>query len=151
MGSGTGRLGLGAGLLGAKEVILFDIDFDCLKISIDIAKKFHIYHKISVVNGDIRNFNLYKNVDTVIQNPPFGVHKKGYDVLFLLKAIELANVVYSIHKLECREYIIKLIKKKNLVYTELFKEIIFIPPMFSFHKKKKHKVNIVALRITKGR
>lgn len=36
--------------------------------------------------------------DTVLQNPPFGVQKRGADRRFLEKALAAANTVYSLHK-----------------------------------------------------
>jgi 16S rRNA G966 N2-methylase RsmD len=44
------------------------------------------------------------SVDTVILNPPFGTRNKGMDMIFLKKAIEMANgAVYSLHKTSTRE------------------------------------------------
>jgi len=36
--------------------------------------------------------------DTVLQNPPFGVQRKGADRKFLEKSLELGDRVYSLHK-----------------------------------------------------
>jgi predicted RNA methylase len=47
-------------------------------------------------------------------NPPFGTRRKGVDVVFLEKAIELTRpggVVYSLHKTCTRNYLQKKIQQ----------------------------------------
>ncbi|HDD63687.1 MAG TPA: RNA methyltransferase [Thermoprotei archaeon] len=156
LGCGTGRLSVGAALLGAEYVISVDVDFDAVALFknvlySDIFPK--VSSKIDIVCADVRFFNIVNREKIssnrkviVIQNPPFGVHRKGYDVLFLSKALELAHIVYTLHKSSTKDYVINYIENKKFVVTELFKESIRIPMMYSFHRKRFHKVNIVALR-----
>src|SRR3989338_2841187 len=110
IGCGTGILGIGAGMLGAKKIWLIDKDnnaMDTTKKNISKMKSESLFKNMSKVKWiyiikDINNagdVNIKNDeVDTVIQNPPFGTKKRHNDVIFLEKAAEISNVVYSMHK-----------------------------------------------------
>ena len=112
LGCGNGIFGVGALLLGAKKVYFLDVD----ETSIAIAKKnVKRVEKLmgnkfdaSFLNTDVGKFN--KKVDLVIQNPPFGVKKIHADKLFLVKAMESSNKVYTFHKLETANFVENFVK-----------------------------------------
>ena len=87
LGSGTGILGLGALLLGAKKVFFVENDKDSIEITkenlafIEKETKAKLSEKAIFLNRDINNFN--DKVDTVIQNPPFGTKQEHADKVFL--------------------------------------------------------------------
>src|SRR3989344_9409022 len=73
-GCGTGRLAIGALLLGAKEVVGIDNDYKVLETAEEnlhpiISRKLAVKGSIKFIQSDIRNFS--GKCDTVIQNPPF--------------------------------------------------------------------------------
>jgi putative methylase len=156
LGCGTGRLALGASFLGAKSVVGIDIDWIAIKAAYANAEKMALSHHIEWINGDISA--IVGEFDTVLQNPPFGVQTREADRAFLVKALELGNVVYSLHKHpEVNERLIKTLKynqgllkvepssflqrfiaKHGGIIQAVFAMPMSIPHMFEFHKKEKH-------------
>ena len=115
LGCGTGILGIGCLLLGASKVYFVDNDEDALKIakeSLKIVKsEFSIEGKASFLCSDILGFD--KKVDTVVQNPPFGVKVRHADRDFLKKAMEMGKVEYSFHKSDSKRFIYKFVDEKS--------------------------------------
>ena len=90
------------------------------------------------INADVRFLNLRK-VNTVIQNPPFGVINKGIDLAFLEKALQIADVVYSIHKSNEQSKKIILKKAKELGFSvEVISTKYRLRPYYPWHTKKVH-------------
>lgn len=79
--------------------------------------------------------------DTILENPPFGVKRKGYDLIFLNSALDLSkNVVYSIHKSNERsENVIKKLANKKGFSCELITTNFEIGYYYPWHKNKIHK------------
>jgi len=126
-GAGTGILGYGALLLGAKKVYLVEKDKEVIKIA-----KENIKEKVIFVNKDIKDFNI--KVDTILQNPPFGTKDKHADKFFLEKAIKLGDTIYSLHKITSKGFIKKLVKDS---FRIKIKEIsVPLKKTYEFHKKR---------------
>lgn len=70
LGCGTGRLAMGAALLGAKEVVGVDIDRNAVEAASKSAEKFDLRKKTQWIISDIDS--VHGHFDTVLQNPPFG-------------------------------------------------------------------------------
>ncbi|WP_048187354.1 METTL5 family protein [Methanococcus voltae] len=90
-------------------------------------------------NEDINNFELNGNEKIiVIQNPPFGAQttNKFADRVFLEKALEVADVIYTIHNTPSREFIKKYVSDNNRNITHIFQAYFRIPAIYEFHKKK---------------
>jgi len=147
LGCGTGRLALGAVLLGAEEVVGVDIDRAAVKKAKVNAEKLDVKEKTNWVAGDIDV--LYGNFHTVLQNPPFGVQRRSADRRFLLKALELAPRVYSLHKggESNRAFIKRFIEGHGGKVTGIFPMKLNIPKLFKFHTKPKHMVQVDLYRI----
>lgn len=152
LGAGTGRFGLGALLLGAKYVVLLDIDLDALAIAWKFAKNESLGGKTDVIVGDVKYMPFRCGVlfDTVLQNPPFGVHKKGIDIIFVEKACKVSRTVYTIHKKSTLDFLLKHFEGRGFKVEVLYSDKLCIPPIFNFHFEKKHCVEIVVLRIKGG-
>jgi putative methylase len=147
LGCGTGRLALGAALLGARDVFGVDVD----KVAVNVARKnaertgmkqntHWIVADIDVMQG---------NFDTVLQNPPFGVQRKRADRKFVKKSLELGNRIYSLHKggARNREFIKRFIERHGGKVTGIFPMKMDIPRMFRFHTKKKRSVQVDLYRV----
>ncbi|MFA4886994.1 MAG: METTL5 family protein [Candidatus Nanoarchaeia archaeon] len=135
LGCGNGILGIAALSLGAKNVYFLDID----KKAITIAKE-NALGKGIYLNEDVSKFNV--KVDTVLMNPPFGVQQRKADKPFLEKAMYCANVIYSLHKIESKNFIAQLAKEHNYTVERIIPTSFDIKKTYSFHKKKKHRVEI---------
>ncbi|MCS7368907.1 MAG: METTL5 family protein [archaeon GBS-70-058] len=148
-GCGTGILGFGAVLLGAEMVLGVDLDFEALKTALDNAKSLGLYFAISFVRADVSHLPLARRFDTVIQNPPFGVHRRGADRMFLEAAIRSARVVYSLHKYTPQNHVFlsNLISKLGGRLSGHLRFAITIPHTFDFHREFKRKVNVILYRI----
>jgi putative methylase len=156
LGCGTGRLALGAAFLGAARVVGVDIDRLAIKTARENSTHPDLANKVEWVNGDIDI--IVGKFDTVVQNPPFGVQTRGADRDFLVKALEVGDVVYSLHNHpEVDERLIKMLKSsQGFVQVEpspflqsfiskhggsiqaVYALPMTIPKMFDFHKKVKH-------------
>lgn len=96
LGCGTGILGVGAALLGASAVLGVDVDVGALRVAAHNAKLAGVADRVAWVAARIPDFSA--RADTVVENPPFGVWRRGIDMVFLAKSMECADVVYSLHK-----------------------------------------------------
>jgi putative methylase len=157
LGCGTGRLALGAAFLGAEQVVGVDIDKSAVKLAFESSVKACLKERVQWVAGDINA--IHGDFDIVLQNPPFGVQKRGADLKFLEKALETAKVIYSLHKhpepdkifvkelKACKAGIIQVapspflkrfIERYGGRIRAVYAMIMTIPYMFSFHEKRKH-------------
>jgi len=115
LGAGTGILGIGCLLMGAKHVIFVEKDSKAIQILKTNLKHIETLYEITgtyeIIHTDIVMFN--KSADVVIQNPPFGTKTKNIDAVFLEKALFLAPTVITMHKTTTEQYIQDIISKKG--------------------------------------
>ena len=143
LGTGTGRLAIGAATMGSKQVVGVDID----ERSIALARENAIAAGVRVewVVSDIKE--VVGAYNTVIMNPPYGTRSSHADVQFLERAFELAPVSYSIHKSSTREFLRRVIERKNRRTDAVRSMSLDIPHLFPFHQKKWEKVDVDLYRI----
>ena len=144
LGCGTGRFALIAALLGAKHVTCLDVDVSSLNIAKTYARKLRVDNRVDFVQVWIPQVHVMK-VDTIIQNPPFGVWRRHADLIFLSKAFNLKpQTIYSIHKAnpESRKIIFNEARKNGYTVKTLSRKRFAIPPFMKHHYKKKHYVLI---------
>ncbi len=147
LGCGTGRLAIGATLLGAEKAVGVDIDRSAVRKAKENAEHLDLQSKPSWIIGDIDV--LRGRFDTALQNPPFGVQKRTADRRFLLKALELAPTIYSLHKSgeNNRAFIKRFIEANGGKVTSIFQMRLGIPKMFKFHTKRVHQIIVDLYRI----
>ena len=90
--------------------------------------------KAEFIVGDVKKFN--KKADVVLQNPPFGVKVKHADKVFLEKAIEIAPLIYSFHKLESGRFIDKFTEQKGFKMSHFWTFDWPLKMTMKFHKKR---------------
>lgn len=141
LGCGNGILGIGCLLLGAKFVQAVDV----CTASLEVAKcnaercKFST-QQISFMNEDVRCFDAESlgvpyRFDVVVMNPPFGTRNQvGIDAVFVEKALESADIVYSMHKTTTRKFWIRKGVKLGVEVTPLTKMKFNLENSFKFHK-----------------
>lgn len=153
LGCGSGKLSFGSLLLGAQRVICVDIDDSCLEYGRKIMVKLKDYeklasllHRIIYITVDVNDL-LIRDVDTVVMNPPFGVipGNRGADMVFLRKALQIANNIYTIHKYS--RGLENLIQEMSsqLGFNIAYRETLYfpIPMMYVTHRRKIYRVKIV--------
>ena len=159
LGCGTGRLALAAAFMGAHSVVGVDIDKTAVRTAFENSAKTDLKANINWVVGDIDA--VEGNFDTVLQNPPFGVQKRAADRLFLAKALEVGNVVYSLHnhpyndkqlmsrlranaggflQVAASPFIQRFVEEHGGKVEAVYALAMVIPHMFEFHTKAKHEV-----------
>jgi putative methylase len=157
LGCGTGRLALGAAFLGAKEVLGVDIDKKAVEAASRSSAKIGLNDKTAWLVSDIDS--IRGRFDTVLQNPPFGVQRERADRKFIAKALELGDVVYSIHKrprdetalvkklkmcsdgamrVSASSFMEKFVEENGGKVDSVYALLMTIPHMFDFHTKRKH-------------
>ncbi len=160
LGCGTGRLAIGAALLGAREVVGVDIDKTAVRLARGNAIRLGVKDRIQWLIADIEA--LHGVIETVLQNPPFGVQKRKADRKFLQKSLEIAHRIYSLHKGESKKELVKKFKEHGTqvvpvqpsVFLERFIRkhggkiravyamVMTIPHMFKFHRKQRHEFSV---------
>jgi putative methylase len=160
LGCGTGRLALGCAFLGAESVVGIDIDKLAVKLAVEISAKLGFKTKVGWVAGDVNA--VAGKFDTVLQNPPFGVQKCAADRVFLEKALQVADAVYSLHnhpftdeplvrrlrasagllQVEASPFIARFVKAHGGRIEAVYAMLLVIPRMFDFHTKARSEIII---------
>jgi putative methylase len=161
LGCGTGRLAIGAALLGAKEVVGVDLDKTAVKAAFGSAVATGVKDRTQWVVADVDS--VRGCFDTVLENPPFGVQKRGADRKFLAKAVELGRVTYSLHKRPLEDstfakrlrkssdgaiavppssFMKKFIEQSGGRIEAVYALLMTLPHMFSFHTEEKYEFQV---------
>lgn len=153
MGCGTGILGIGALLLGARHVEFIDIDASVnIKLKenleiltdnweIDIAGKW-MFTNANVANCPLEQNEEHKAQTTVISNPPFGTRVKHADKTFLQAAMKRAKNIYSMHK-SSTEIFVRSFARDNTLKILWNENISFqLKNTMSSHTKKMERIEV---------
>jgi len=142
LGCGTGRLAIGAALLGAKDVFGVDVDGAAVRVAQKNAEIMGVKEKTHWIVADIDV--VEGTFDTILQNPPFGVQRRRADRRFITKSLALSSTIYSFHKSgdSNREFIKRFIEEHGGKITNIFPMSMEIPKMFKFHTKKKQSIQV---------
>ena len=160
LGCGTGRLALGCAFLGAESVIGVDIDRLAVRLAAENSAKLGFKANVGWIAGDVNA--VTGRFDTVVQNPPFGVQKRGADRVFLEKALQVADAVYSLHnhpftneplvrrlkanggllQVEPSPFLTQFIEAKGGKIKAVYALLLVMPRMFDFHTKTRTEIII---------
>lgn len=168
LGCGTGRLAIGSALLEAKEAFGVDVDRVAIKTARKNAEKMKIKQRTHWILADVEM--IKGSFETVLQNPPFGVQKRGADRKFLEKSLALGRRIYSLHKsgktnrelikrlgkpgtrsipVQPSPFFKKIVEKHGGKIIAVYAMLMTIPHMFKFHRKRKHQF-VVSLHVMEG-
>jgi len=147
LGCGTGRLAIGAAFLGAKEVLGVDLDPLAVELAAEAAARLGVADRAFWAVADIGA--VKGRFDTAVQNPPFGVRRKGADRPFLAKALELCSVVYSLHKAgeENRRFLRAYVGRLGGRITHVLPMKLRLPATMPFHEQRFRVVAVDLYRI----
>ncbi len=143
LGTGTGRLVIGAALMGAETPVGVDMDERSLALARENAETAGV--EVEWVQSDVEKVSGI--FDAVIMNPPYGTRTSHADTRFLEKAFKLAPVVYSIHKSTTREFLVQFARKSGAQINQVRSMRMEIPHLFDFHQKKQMRVEVDLYRI----
>ncbi|MAG38665.1 DNA methylase [Candidatus Woesearchaeota archaeon] len=146
LGAGTGILGIGCLLLGAKKVFFVEKDKKAINILNKNTQKFD-KKTYEIINKDVLDFK--KKVDLVVQNPPFGTKEKHVDKKFLEKATKITKKIYTFHKVETKRFIEKTFEQLKFKMTHYFEFDFPIKKTMKHHKKKVERIKVGCWRIVK--
>lgn len=144
-GAGTGILGIGALLLGAKHVYFVEIDTPAVQVLKENLKMIDNAKKYTILTTNINKFN--KTVDTVLQNPPFGTRQIHADKPFLEKAFSVASVVYSFHKTTTEAFVRAIADDFGFKISERYSFLFPLRHTYSHHTKKTEKIDVTCYRL----
>lgn len=149
-GCGSGILGIGLLLMGAKKVYFLDKDPAAIKVCQENYQKIENEYEIGkaeFVNHDISLFDA--EVDLVVQNPPFGTKEEHADKRFLEKAFSLAKVVYSMHKYSTKIFVEAISRDFRFEITDFWRYEFPIKAVFKFHEKPVKFIDVGLWRMEK--
>ncbi|ADB57788.1 METTL5 family protein [Archaeoglobus profundus] len=146
LGCGTGILSIASSLLGA-EAVGFDIDREALRIARENARAMEVEADFVLCSVEKVYLKVPPRNVTVIMNPPFGIQKRHADRPFLFKAMEIANVIWTIHSAGSEKFIRKICKEKGFEVTHLFKLKIPLKRTYSFHEKPYRMIAVEVYRM----
>jgi putative methylase len=142
LGCGNGIFCIGSKLLGAASSFGMDVDREAIQIAAANAGALGL--EVELVEGNVSSLN--RNFDTVVQNPPFGAQTRHADRKFILKALEAAPRVYSLHNDGTQGFVERMVEGTG-GHCEAIKRYKFeIPYAFEFHRKASETVPVVLLR-----
>jgi len=143
LGCGTGMFSVGAHMLGAGSVHGYDISEKAISVAKENAAAFNADITFEVC--DIGNVN--KDGDTALMNPPFGCQSRNADRVFLDKAMELCDIVYSVHMGTTAEFLKDYVESagREICFQKSYR--FNIPHTFSFHNKANHGIGVIMIMI----
>jgi putative methylase len=150
LGCGDGIFALGAALLGARQAVGIDIQSKALKVSHQNSVMLRTEATTDFVLGDVKELSLSRRVDTVVSNPPFGIKKRGADMVFLKKALSVAKTIYSLHLSgeKNRAFLTNEIECLGGTITQIERFEFPIKKLYEFHRKAMHKIEVDLYRIS---
>lgn len=152
LGCGNGILGIGALMLAAKEAVFVEKDNKAIEILKDNLDSVEIDSKVQIMLEDIKNIEFVneKAEDcVVVMNPPFGTKQKHTDKVFLEKAFSFADVCYSLHKAETKQFIEAFTKDNQYVLDRQWQYEFGIKKSHAKHKKKVYSVKVILTKLMK--
>jgi len=142
LGCGTGRLAIGAAILGA-DVTGYEIDEEALEQAINYSEKNNL--KIKWINSAIES--IEENYDTTIMNPPFGSQRPGADIIFLKKALEISKQIWTIHLFKTRKFIENYVINNSGKIISAYEFDFPIKKTMTFHSKNMKKEKAILYHI----
>ncbi len=128
-GSGKGILGIGAAMLGAASVEMYDLDGSMVRLANRNVKATRV-SGCRAYKKDL--FDVSKTYDIVISNPPFGFQSTFNIRAFIKKLKEAGRSFFFIYKLNQEIY---EIARENSILVEYLGGM-SLPRTAFFHKKE---------------
>ncbi|HXQ93766.1 MAG TPA: METTL5 family protein [Thermoplasmata archaeon] len=129
LGSGTGRLAVGAALLGARHVDAFEVDERAVRVARGLGVERIEWHVADV--GSVAT-----DAETVLMNPPFGAQNRGADRPFWTVALARPRAVYAFALADSRTFI-EAVAVERAARVEAHRPVPWtLGPTFRHHRKR---------------
>jgi len=147
LGCGTGILTIGAALIGAALAIGVDFDSSALEKGRETAHRLGVESQTDWVLAHIPEVAVKS--DLVVQNPPFGVKRRGSDLAFLEVALHSGSVVYSLHlaSQSGRDFLQRFIEQHGGTLSGIIPITVRIRHTLPKHRKRLHEVRAELYKI----
>lgn len=166
LGCGTGILGIGALILGAKKVYFVDNDQNAINLAKDNLKSIKSEANLegeavflcqdinegikeSYKESDKNNEKAYI-ADVVLMNPPFGTKVRHHDRDFLDAAFKAAPLVYSFHKSETKAFVEAFAKDNGFKVSHRYDFSFPLKASYSFHRRRILMIKVSCFRMENG-
>tara|TARA_Y100000310_G_C20362194_1_gene659506 strand:- start:120 stop:743 length:624 start_codon:yes stop_codon:yes gene_type:complete len=148
---GPGILGIAALLMGAKMVFFLDKDSEAMKICQDNYHQIKDQYEIGAAEFFTSDITIFdEQVDTVLQNPPFGTKEKHVDKLFLETAFNVGKTIWSMHKSVTKNFVEAITRDHKFRITDVYDYYFPIKAAFKFHQKPVKKIAVSLWRMEKS-
>ncbi len=144
LGCGNGVLAIGALLYGASSAIGIDLDPEAIEVARRNADRLGLLERARFLVMDVKDFS--EEVDTVIQNPPFGSKRRHADTTFLDVALKKAKVVYSLHSAGNSEFLRKFALERGAILTHVERWPFPLRRIFPHHRRRVVEIPVEILR-----
>ncbi len=153
LGAGNGILGIGCGILGAKQVTLIEGDADVARVAAEngvaIMTKFDV--KIETLTGmiGIDVIEPSTDCDIVVMNPPWGFQNQKADRPLLSYGFSLEPAsLFVLHSAQAT-HIEKIGKSFGYDCELVFASNFRLPPNYHHHSRKMHEIEVKCWRLYK--
>jgi putative methylase len=150
-GCGTGILGLGLLLMGARKIYFVEKDESAMKICMDNYNNLKKEYEIGEAEFILHDISIFdEQVDIVVQNPPFGTKEVHADKVFLEVAFKSAPIVYSMHKYSTKKFVEAISKDFGFTITDSWRHDFPIKAKYEFHQKPVKDIDVGLWRMEKN-
>jgi putative methylase len=147
LGAGTGRLAIGAALIGAPAVGV-EIDRDALRVARRNERRVcGASGEVAWIHGDATRPAVELDGTTVVTNPPFGAQAASQGDRGFLAAAADAAVSWSLHNAGSREFAESFAADRGGTVTAAFAVELALDRQFAFHTADTRRIDALAVRI----
>ena len=150
LGTGTGMLALGAALRGPARVVGVELQREPLVIARQNGRRVGTTAPVHWIQGDATRAPLSPTEPTtIVMNPPFGAQdgREGADRGFLRTAAEIADVSYSIHNRDSRDFVEAFAADHGGEVTHAYRATFELDRQFDFHERERTEIETEVFRI----
>ncbi|MGP8077382.1 MAG: METTL5 family protein [Thermoplasmata archaeon] len=139
LGCGTGRLAIGAALLGAAPVRGLDVDPGAVELARRAARAAEVAVEFEV--GEVATFA--RRAEVVVMNPPFGAQRNHADRPFWERAFALAELsVYAFALADSRTFIARRAVARGAQVLEVVSVPWALPRTFPHHVRRRVRLDV---------
>ena len=147
LGCGSGILGIGALLLGAKKVSFADISPEAIGKAGENAKRVKSEGSALFYECPVDGFS--EKGDVIVMNPPFGTKSEHADREFLIKAFHSAPTIYSFHKTSTTLFVESIAKDSGFAISHRWDFSFPLKASLPFHRRRIHDIAVSCFRFVR--